>query len=441
VNISLLRVVRIVIRADSDPARQVLFANLMHARWPVRVAQGVHQRVAGTWAGAVLVSSYGLAALLSIAPARNQQARVVAVARHANARRQVARVASWIGSSDCGSVRTGLKTLVRLAGLGGLGQIRSRRSLVRSFRLVRAFDRRYQFLVSCRAIEALAWYARGRAMLRVSRPGAVLVSGDSNPEEVGFVAAARALGVPQVFVSHAYPTPFSPPLDFSLSILEGEEAVEARRRKGPITGRVLLAGLEGDSAPLDPRRFERPNPVIGVFPPKALSWTTLAAIIQDCRTHFHAKRIVVRWHPSMIEVPHLAQYLTDRSDIVEYPGSALFDEVARQCDWVIAADNSNVHLPLLKLGIPTVAVSSLGLYPKNRADLYGFIEHGIVFPPVSSIADVRADALAAFFSDCWVGRFKKYDASYLLPQGAIEEEVRRKIRELISTPTAPAAHV
>jgi hypothetical protein len=441
VNISLLRVVRIVIRADSDPARQVLFANLMHARWPVRMAHGLHQRVAGTWAGTVLVSSYGLAALLSIAPARNRHARVLAVARHANARRQVARVASWIGSSECDSVRTGMKVLVRLAGLGGLGHILSRQSLRRSFRLIRVFDRRHPFLVSCRAIEAIAWYARGCAMLSTERPGAVLVSGDSNPEEVGFVAAARVLGIPQVFVSHAYPTPFSPPLDFSLSILEGEQAVAARRRKGPVAGRVLLAGIEGDSVPLDPRRFERPNPVIGIFPPKALSWTTLAAIIADCRARFRATRIVVRWHPSMIDVPRLAQYVTDRSDIVEYPGAAPFDEVARQCDWVIAAENSNVHLPLLKLGIPTVAVSALGIYPKNRSDLYGFVEHGIVFPPVSSIAEVRAEAFAAFFADCWVSRFKTYDASYLLPKGAVEEEVRHAIRELMSASTATAAHV
>ena len=436
---SLLRVVRIVIRADSDPARQVLFANLMHARWPVRVANALHHRVAGTWASTLLVSSYGLAALLSIAPARNQQARLVAVARHANARRQVARVTSWIGSEECGSVRTGLKTLVRLAGLGGLTLLLSRQALMRSLRIVRAFDGRYPFLVSCRAIEAIAWYARATTMLKTRRPGAVLVSGDSNPEEVGFIAAARVLGIPQVFVSHAYPTPFSPPLDFSLSILEGEEAVEARRRKGPITGQVLLAGLEGDSAPLDPRRIERPNPVIGIFPPKALSWTTLAAIVDDCRTHCRASRIVIRWHPSMIEAPHLAPHLTDRAGIEEYPGSAPFHEVARQCDWVIAADNSNVHLPLLKLGIPTVAVSNLGLYPKSRSDLYGFIEHGIVFPPVQSIRDVRADAFAEFFSDCWVTRFKQYDASYLLPHGAIEDEVRRAIRQLMSE-SSQAAH-
>ena len=63
-----------------------------------------------------------------------------------------------------------------------------------------------------------------------------------------------------------------------------------------------------------------------------------------------------------------------------------------------------------------------------------------MFPPVSSITDVRADALAAFFADCWVSRFKKYDASYLLPQAAVEEEVRAAIRDLLSAPTT-APHV
>lgn len=411
----------------------------MHARWPVRVAHDLHSFVAGTWKSALLVAGYGLAALLSIAPARNRHARVLAVARHANARRQVARVTGWIGADECGSVRTGLKTLVRLSGIGGLAILFAPRAVTRSFRFVRACDRRLEFLQSCRAVEAVAWYARSMNMLATRRPGAVLVSGDSNPEEVGFIAAARVLGIPQVFVAHAYPTPFSPPLDFTLSILEGEQAVNARRLKGPITGDVLLAGMEGESARLDPRRLERSNPVIGIFPPKAFSWKALAAIVDDCRGHFHASRIVIRWHPSMLESPRLAHRLTDRSGISEYPGSAPFHEVARQCDWVIAAENSNVHLPLLKLGIPTVAVKGLGLYPRSRSDLYGFIEHGIVFPPVDSIRDVRADQVAAFFGDCWVTRFKEYDASYLLPAGAIEHDVRRAIRHVLSGEPAKAS--
>ena len=135
----------------------------------------------------------------------------------------------------------------------------------------------------------------------------------------------------------------------------------------------------------------------------------------------------------MLESPHLAHRVADRSGISEYPGSAPFHEVARQCDWVIAAENSNVHLPLLKLGIPTVAVKGLGLYPRSRSDLYGFIEHGVVFPPLDSIRDLRADEVAAFFSDRWIMRFKEYDASYLLPPGAIENEVRRAIQQVLST--------
>ena len=45
----------------------------------------------------------------------------------------------------------------------------------------------------------------------------------------------------------------------------------------------MLAGLEGDSAPLDLGRFDRPNPVIGLFTPKAVSWPTLARVIRQPR--------------------------------------------------------------------------------------------------------------------------------------------------------------
>ena len=58
------------------PIRLAGSSSLMHARWPVRVAHDLHGFVASTWTSALLVGSYGLAALLSIAPARNQQARV-----------------------------------------------------------------------------------------------------------------------------------------------------------------------------------------------------------------------------------------------------------------------------------------------------------------------------------------------------------------------------
>jgi hypothetical protein len=440
-NVQLLRAVRLVVRADSDPARQALFATLLRSRPDVRLACGLHAPVRGTWTGALLVGASGLASFFGIAPPRNRGARVIAIAQHENARRQVGRLFDWIGDEDCGLVRTGRDALLSGATASALGTLFWRGAPLSLLRIIRRIDRQHGFLVSCRASAAMAWYTRGLDILDATRPRAVLVSSDSNPEEVGFVAAARTLRIPQIFVSHAYPTPLSPPLDFTLSIVEGEAAVDARRRKGPIKGDVLLAGVEGESGRLDASRFERPNPVIGIFTSKALSWPTLAAIVDDCRKHFRPSRIVIRWHPSMLERPRLASTLDDMTRVVESPRSARLADVARECDWVIADENSNVHLPVLKLGIPTVAVKHLGVYPETRADQYGFAANGVIFPPLKSIRDAKPDALRSFFSNGWQARFERYDASYLRPADAIRADVQRAIYQLLEEPARQAEFV
>lgn len=395
----------------------------------MRLVLQVHARIEGTMAAACLIACYGLLTALRIA-APSPGGRVFVMAKHANARRQVTRMTAWIGLDDCRWMRSGPTPAAMRAVM--TGAFRQRR--VRWLRVLRTLDRRHGFLVACRVADALAWYGRATAILQARRPGAVLVSSDSNPEEVGFTAAARRLSIPRVFVSHAYPTPLTPALDFDLAILEGDAAVRGRLTKGPITGTVILAGIEGESVPLDAERFRRPSPVIGIFTPKAVSWPTLAAIIDDCRRHYAAREIVIRWHPSMLEEPHLHFVLHDRDRVTQTPRTDSLADVAARCDWVIADENSNVHLQVLKLGIPTVAVRHLGIYPDSRADQYGFAAHGLVMPPLQSIRDVQPDAVAAFFAGAWRHRFHQYDASYLQPTGAIAADVRRAVRALFERP-------
>ena len=433
-DVFLLRAIRIVIRADSDPVRQALFANLTQSSLPARLVYRFHERLANPSLAALLVSCYGAVFFLTIAPDRTPRPRVLIVARHANARRQVSRVASWVGRDQCGWLKTSLKGLLGPFAFTG----RTFHRVLTAFRIIRGVDTSHGFLVACRVAAAIAWYARTAAAVSAHKPDAVLVSSDSNPEELGFASAARARRIPTVFISHAYPTPLSPVLDFSLSILEGEAEVQARSRKGPIRGQVVFAGLEGDSAPLDVTRFERANPVVGIFTPKAVSWPTLAATISDCRQYLHARQIVIRWHPSMIEPPRLDHVLADLSGVVESSPSATVWEVAVQCDWVIADENSGVHLPVMKLGIPTVAIKHLGLYPDSRSDLYGFAASEIVFPPVDSICEVRTDNLARFFADDWPARFQKYDAAYRRPDSVIGDAVQGAILQLFETPTPKA---
>ena len=427
---SLLSAVRTVIRADSDPVRQALFANLKESHGLVRLVFAIHEGLRNTALSALLVSSYGLGVFLTVTAPRHRRASVLAVARHANARRQVARVAAWLEPRACEQLNTRLAALPGRVAQSFVEVLKSRASFVRALRVVRRIDQTHGFLVACRTAGAIAWYARGKAILRAQHPQAIVVSSDTNPEEVGFTAAARALGVPTIFISHAYPTPFSPPLGFTLSILGGQAEVEARRRRGPIAGEILLVGLEGESISLDATQFERREPVVGIFAPKAVSWNTLAAVIADCREYFLARQIVIRWHPSMLEPPRLSHRLSDMSGIVESPRTAKLADVARQCDWVIADENSSVHLPVLKLGIPSIAVKQLGRYPETRTDMYGLVRDRIVPPAIVSIRDMQPDALAAFFANGWVARFQRYDASYARPRAAIEIEVRAAIERL-----------
>ena len=426
---SLLSAVRTVVRADSDPVRQALFANLKESHLPVRLVFAVHEAFKNTAASGLLVSSYGLGVLLTVTAPR-RRASLLSVARHVNARRQIERIAAWLDPGQCEQLNTRIGALPGRAVQTVFDLMTSRASFRRALRVVRRIDDRYGFLVACRAAAAIGWYARGMAILRARRPHAVVVSSDTNPEEVGFTAAARALGIPTIFISHAYPTPFSPPLAFNLSILGGQAEADARRRKGAGAGEILLVGLEGESISLDVTHFERREPVIGIFAPKAVSWDTLAVVIADCRQYFLARQIVIRWHPSMLEPPRLSHRLADMSGIVESPRTAKLADVARQCDWVIADENSSVHLPVLKLGIPSIAVKQLGRYPETRTDMYGLVRDRVVPPAVASVRDMRPDTLAAFFSNGWVARFQQYDASYARPPAAIETEVRAAIQRL-----------
>jgi hypothetical protein len=191
----LLSAVRTVIRADSDPVRQALFANLKESHVLVRLVFAVHEALRKTVASALLVSSYGLGVFLTVTAPRDRRASLLSVARHANARRQVARIAACLEPGACEQLNTRVAALPGRVVRSCVEVMKSRASFVRALRVVRRIDHTHGFLVACRAAAAMAWYARAKAILHTHRPEAVVVSSDTNPEEVGFTAAARALGL------------------------------------------------------------------------------------------------------------------------------------------------------------------------------------------------------------------------------------------------------
>ena len=436
--IALLTAVRTIVRADSNTVRQAYFSTLRKTSLPVRAVCWLYDLLGRTGASTLLVSAYGLKSWLALEPSRKGHSRVLSVAAHANARRYVEQVASVYGADHVDRLRTETGTLLRPASLLRLSKILLAGQTVRRFfRLVRRIDRRRDVLISCRVASALGCYARSKTLLSEQSSAGVLVSSASNPEEVGLVAAARSLCIPTIFVSHAYTTSVSPPLNFSLSILEGEAAVEAHARKGTVGGSIFLAGIEGISHPMEASRLQRPKPVIGIFPPKVVAWPVLSSIIDDCRRTFGARQVIIRWHPSMIGSRKLVSTVSDVSGIVETPQATALPDVAAQCDWVVADAGSNVHLQVLKMGIPTIAVVGMGVH---HADQYGFVAARVVFPPIASLRDLPLCEAMTFYSGEWAARFQRYDASYLRAADALSAGLNDAIDAVLQDRPARPPH-
>jgi hypothetical protein len=419
----LLLAVRATIRADSDPARQALFRNLTRASPSARIAERVHAALGRSVLSTLMVSLYGVWTYLATACDDVRRPVLLTVAVHSNARHQVNRVAAWFRGQTIAQVRLGTRALRPWATILSICSIfGAPRVVFRVLRVLHRINARSTFLVSCRSASTIAGFVRARGLLAALRPGAVVVSSDTNPDEIAFVAAARGLAIPTVYISHAYPSPFSPPLRFDLSILEGDAAVDARRARGPIQGEIVLLGVEGESRPLDPRRFSAARPVIGLCLPKVVAWPVLSDIVRDCRDVFDARDVLIRWHPSMLELAASPIARTATAGTTTTPPEQSLRDFALRCDWIVADANSNVHLQVLKLGVPTVAVDALGVMAAGRSDLYGFSDNRILFPPVASLRDLSGERLLEFYGGDWSTRFTRYDAAYM--QSAAEMAAR-----------------
>ena len=434
----LLKTLRDIERADSDPLRQALFQHLRETNLAVRLVWRIHQRLGSSYISSALVFLFGVKSYVLPGLSARDGNKALAVAVRENARKQVRQLASWIGEDSVAWLRLDASQLLSPQTYGRLLKgMASWKTCLRLYRTVDRLNRRHDFLVSCRSASALFSYVRAKEIFRRYSPSGVIVSSDSNPEPLAFARAAAASRVPTVFISHAYPTPVSPRLQFTLSILEGQAALDRYERKGPARGRVIFCGAEGDSEPMRPERARKRNPTVGIFAPKVILWPQFAALIEDCRRFFAPSRILIRWHPSMLDVPRLAAALEQREGIEETDPDQSLQAVARECDWAIADENSNVHLGVLKAGVPTVSMRELSVLPASRSDLYGFVENRIVPPPVASLSELSLDELVEFFSGDWPERFRMYDASYLIPSAAVIEKVRDDVLRVLVSGRAP----
>src|SRR4029079_13998179 len=142
-------------------------------------------------------------------PRAFRRAPIWAVGAYRNEARQFDWMGRLLPSGTIGRVRidafAGATAI--LAAVRALG---SPRAFRRCLRIVRRYDRRHDFLVSCRVASTLAYYPRFRFLLAACPPRDTLVSTDSNPYGIGLAFAGKSIGVPAIYVPHGH-IPDGPP--------------------------------------------------------------------------------------------------------------------------------------------------------------------------------------------------------------------------------------
>ena len=359
-----------------------------------------------------VVSGYGLAYFLRISPPSAPRS-ILAVAKHANARRQVDRVC---GLGRAGALSSGSDRVRDWRDVGG--------TLAARLRGIGASPAGARFASSARSTASMgfSWRvnrwprSRGtRARRRCSASTALARSRLQRLESrgVGFIGRGAALGFRRSSSLTPIRRPFRRRWTSACRSSKAKRPCRPAGRKGPITGNVLLAGVEGDSAPLDASRSERTEPGHWDLPARRRSPGRRWPRSSTTAVALRRPPIVIRWHPSMLDGPALDSLSTDRESS-RIPDRRVRRRWHDRCDWVIADENSNVHLPVLKLGfrqsqsgiwgpIRRVAPTCMDSSPRHR------LSAG------ASIRDRSGGRSKAFFSDGWAARFKQYDASYLRP--------------------------
>jgi hypothetical protein len=221
---------------------------------------------------------------------------------------------------------------------------------------------------------AVGYYEVYVRALRHYRPRAIIFANDHNDDARALLLAARTCGVPTAYVQHASVSTNFPPLDFDLSLLEGQDALDKYRQCGPVGGRTELVGMPKADAFLGRKNQNPTVQRVGLACNTLDATEAITAVVDHLFQEFPGLTFTFRAHPSdrrdftFLGRRHPQLLFSDarRQNVFEFLG---------QQDALIAADTST-HLEATLLNV-------VSLYYRFGAhsiadDYYGYAARGLV---------------------------------------------------------------
>ncbi len=239
---------------------------------------------------------------------------------------------------------------------------------------------------------ATGYYELSVRYLKKYRPKAIIFANDHNTDSRALLLAAKAAGVPTIYIQHASVSTSFPPLAFDLSLLEGQDSLNKYQACGPIPGEVQFIGMPKADLFLKNKNQHTCIDNIGVCANIIDELEAIQQLLTRLTQEFPDKVISFRPHPSDTRNFNFIFKINAAIVFSDAKAEPAFTFLAKQ-DALIAADSS-IHLEAVMLNVLSIYFR---LEKSNFiSDYYGYVQHGLV----EKAADL--DQLAAIL--------KKYEA-------------------------------
>jgi hypothetical protein len=226
---------------------------------------------------------------------------------------------------------------------------------------------------------ATGYYEISKSAIKQYRPTAIIFANDHNTDSRALLLAAREADIPTVYIQHASVSTSFPPLQFHLSLLEGQDAWDKYRQCGPIIGDVKLIGMPKADPYLAHKNRQTTIRSIGICANTIDEILPIEALIKALNSRFPDIVFTFRPHPNDKREFGFIRQLGSKAIFSDGKTEPIFTFLQKQ-DALIAADTS-VHLEATMLNILCVYYRFND--PAAIYDYYGYVQHGIAQPATS----------------------------------------------------------
>ncbi|PRY14426.1 hypothetical protein CLV24_104239 [Pontibacter ummariensis] len=241
--------------------------------------------------------------------------------------------------------------------------------------------------------DAVGFYEVYHQKLQQFKPAAIVFANDHNPDARAMLLAAKALGIKTAYVQHASVSTTFPPLQFDLSLLEGQDSLDKYIECGPITGEVKLIGMPKADAFVSARNRNRTIRTIGIGASLLDLIEELEKLTRKLSNCLPEVRIIVRPHPRDKRDFTYLQSIAPTVSISDSSKEPTF-EYLQHLD-VMISSNSSVHLEAVLMNVWSIYYNFNSIEPLH--DVYGYVAQGLV--EAISTPEKLCDMLTARLQD------------------------------------------